>query len=56
LVYETNVKEGQQDFGGKVVWNKTNMAGNKVASGVYIVMLYSKEKSETSLTKIAIIN
>lgn len=56
LVFETNVKEGQEDFGGKVVWNKTNMAGNKVASGIYIVMLFNKETSETSMTKIAIVN
>lgn len=56
LVYETNVKEGQEDFGGKVVWNKTNLAGNKVASGVYIVLLYYKDKKETATAKIAIIN
>lgn len=56
LVYETNVKEGQEDFGGKVVWNKTNLAGNKVASGVYIVMMYYKDQKETATAKIAIIN
>ncbi len=56
LVYETNVKEGQQDFGGKVVWNKTNMAGNKVASGVYVVLMYYKDEAEVTTTKIAIIN
>ncbi len=56
LVYETNVQEGQEVKGGKVVWNKTNLAGRKVASGVYIVLLTSPDKSETSSTKIAIIN
>lgn len=56
LVYETNVKEGQQDFGGKVVWKKTNMAGNKVASGVYVVLMYYKDEAEVATTKIAIIN
>ncbi len=56
LVYETNVIEGQELNGGRVVWNKTNLAGRKVASGVYIVLLTLPDKSETSSTKIAIIN
>jgi len=56
LVHETNVVEGQELKGGKVIWNKTNLAGNKVASGVYIVMLTIPDKSETAITKIAIIN
>ena len=56
LVHETNVEEGQEIKGGKVIWNKTNLAGHKVASGVYIVLLTSPDKSETSSTKIAIIN
>ncbi len=56
LVYETNVVEGQELLGGKVVWNKTNLAGRKVASGIYIVLLTNKDKTETSSTKIAIIN
>lgn len=56
LVYETNVIEGQELQGGKVVWNKTNLAGNKVASGVYIVLLSNDDASETAITKIAIVN
>ncbi|MCK4561605.1 MAG: T9SS type A sorting domain-containing protein, partial [Flavobacteriaceae bacterium] len=56
LVHETNVEIGQEVKGGKVIWNKTNLAGHKVASGVYIVLLTSPDKSETSSTKIAIIN
>jgi len=56
LVYETNVVEGQELQGGKVVWNKTNLAGRKVASGVYIVLLSNDDASETSVTKIAIVN
>ena len=56
LVYETNVIEGQELKGGKVVWDKTNLSGRKVASGVYIVLLSLPDKSETSMTKIAIIN
>ncbi|MCK0130389.1 hypothetical protein MWU59_02640 [Flavobacteriaceae bacterium F08102] len=56
LVHETNVTEGQELKGGKVIWNKTNLAGRKVASGVYIVLLTLPDKSETAMCKIAIIN
>lgn len=56
LVHETNVVEGQELKGGKVIWDKTNLAGRKVASGIYIVLLTLPDKSETSMTKIAIIN
>lgn len=56
LVFETNVVEGQQLQGGKVVWDKTNLAGKQVASGVYIVLLSNDDATETSITKIAIIN
>ena len=56
LVYETNVKEGDQLSGGKVIWDKTNLAGKKVASGIYIVLLIDSERQNTAITKIAIIN
>jgi len=56
LVFETNVLEGQELQGGKVTWNKRNLAGNKVASGIYIVLLSNEDASETSTTKIAIVN
>jgi hypothetical protein len=56
LVYETNVVEGQELQGGKVVWNKKNLAGIRVASGVYIVLLSNDDASETTTTKIAIVN
>ncbi len=56
LVHETNVVEGIEIKGGKVIWNKTNLAGRKVASGIYIIMLTLPDKSETSITKVAIIN
>lgn len=56
LVHETNVVEGQELQGGKVVWDKTNLAGKKVASGIYIVLLANEDATETSTTKIAIIN
>jgi ligand-binding sensor domain-containing protein len=56
LVYETNVVEGQELQGGKVVWDKKNLAGNKVASGIYIVLLANDDASQTAVTKIAIVN
>ncbi|QVY64700.1 hypothetical protein [Polaribacter sp. Q13] len=56
LVYETNVVEGQELQGGKVVWDKKNLAGTKVASGIYIVLLSNDDASETGVTKIAIVN
>jgi ligand-binding sensor domain-containing protein len=56
LVYETNVVEGQEIKGGKVIWNKRNLANHKVASGVYVVLLTLQDTGETSVTKIAIIN
>ena len=56
LVYETNVVEGQQLQGGKVVWDKKNLAGRSVASGIYIVLLTNDDGSENATTKIAIVN
>ena len=56
LVHETNVKEGEALLGGKIIWDKTNLAGTKVASGIYIVLLIDSEKQQTGITKIAIIN
>ena len=56
LVYETNVEIGQELKGGKVIWNKINLRGKKVASGIYIVLLTSPDQSESASTKIAIIN
>lgn len=56
LVHETNVEIGQEAKGGKVIWDRTNLGGKKVASGVYIVLLTLPDASETASTKIAIIN
>ncbi|QMU63299.1 MAG: hypothetical protein GKR88_02740 [Flavobacteriaceae bacterium] len=56
LIYETNVVEGQQLQGGKVVWDKKNLAGKSVASGIYVVLLSNDDATETSVTKIAIVN
>lgn len=56
LVFESNTIESQSSFGGKIIWDKTNLAGQKVASGVYIVLMYNEEGEQTASTKIAIIN
>ena len=56
LVYETNILEGIEIKGGKAIWDKRNLVGRKVASGVYIIMLSLPDKSETSICKVAIIN
>ncbi|CAM1359696.1 T9SS protein PorZ precursor [Tenacibaculum xiamenense] len=56
LVFETNVVEGQQLGGGKVTWNKRNLAGTRVASGIYIVLLSNEDNTESATTKIAIVN
>lgn len=56
LVHETNVVSGQEQYGGKATWDKTNLAGNKVASGIYIVLLITDDSKETATTKIAIVN
>ena len=56
LVFETTVVEDLHLGGGRVMWNKRNLAGTKVASGIYIVLLSNKDNTETATTKIAIIN
>ncbi|MGI9526802.1 MAG: two-component regulator propeller domain-containing protein [Weeksellaceae bacterium] len=44
-----------KEAGGIVQWNQTNLKGQKVASGIYIVMLISGDGLETQTTKIAIV-
>ena len=56
LVFESNTVQEQSPYGGKIVWDKTNLAGAQVASGVYIVLLFNEANVQTSSTKIAIIN
>lgn len=56
LVYETNVGSDSGAIGGKVVWDKRNLNGSYVVSGVYIVLLSSPDATETTTTKIAIVN
>lgn len=56
LVFESNTIEELSPYGGKIVWDKTNLAGNPVASGVYIVLLYNEAGQQTSSSKIAVIN
>ncbi len=56
LVFEMNAGHGDSEFGGKVIWDKTNLSGNKVASGIYIVLISDEDGNQTATTKIAIIN
>ncbi|MGY6649398.1 type IX secretion system anionic LPS delivery protein PorZ [Wenyingzhuangia sp. IMCC45574] len=55
LVFEKNVKVTDAN-GGVVVWNKKNLSGNLVVSGVYIVLVSSPDGQENATTKIAIVN
>jgi ligand-binding sensor domain-containing protein len=49
LVYETT------SVGGQALWNGTNLWGEKVKSGVYLVFVASEDGTESGVTKIAII-
>ena len=46
LVWETN------SFGGQAVWDGRNFNGNKVATGVYLVMLATEDATRSHITKI----
>ena len=50
LVYETFAN------GGFVSWNGKDLAGNKVQSGVYLVLASNTDGSDTQITKILFIN
>lgn len=41
--------------GGIVQWNQTNLKGEKVASGIYLVLMINDDGTETATTKIAIV-
>jgi ligand-binding sensor domain-containing protein len=49
LVYETS------SVGGQAFWNGTNLWGEKVKSGVYLVFVATEDGLESGVTKIAII-
>ena len=57
LVFETNIaSNGQSEGGGKATWDKKNLRGNLVTSGIYIVLLSNADGTENTTTKIAIVN
>lgn len=65
LVEDTNIKittvSGQlvtefTSFGGQGVWDGRDMAGNRVHTGVYLVLCSSQDGSQSAVTKILFIN
>jgi hypothetical protein len=50
LVYQTRSQ------GGQAVWNGTNYKGEKVASGVYLVLIRDDENTDKLATKIVIVS
>lgn len=49
LVYQT------QSLGGQAIWNCRNSKGNRVASGIYLVLSSTENSKESVVTKIAVI-
>ncbi|MDO5655590.1 MAG: T9SS type A sorting domain-containing protein [Flavobacteriaceae bacterium] len=49
LIYKT------RSSGGIVKWNQTNLKGQKVASGIYLVLMINADGTETATAKIAIV-
>ncbi|MDR1879498.1 MAG: T9SS type A sorting domain-containing protein [Tannerellaceae bacterium] len=45
-----------KSIGGQVTWNVRNRSGNRVASGVYLVLGATENSSESVVTKIAVVN
>lgn len=56
LVLEANISNQGQAGGGKFVWDKKNLKGNSVVSGIYIVLFSNADGSENTITKVAIVN
>lgn len=56
LVYEATILDNGQSEGGKFVWNKKNLRGSLVASGIYIVLFSNADGTENTTTKVAIVN
>ena len=50
LIFETTSE------GGQAVWNRRSLSGYRASSGVYIVFAVSKDGTDTTITKILIVN
>ncbi|TAJ15247.1 T9SS C-terminal target domain-containing protein [Marinilabiliaceae bacterium JC017] len=50
LVYETT------SLGGQATWNRNNLWGEKVKTGVYLVFIATEDGSESVATKILVVN
>ena len=44
-----------QSLGGQAIWNCRNSKGNRVASGIYLVLSSTENSKESVVTKIAVI-
>jgi hypothetical protein len=51
-----NIVFNTRALGNQAVWNGKTYAGKKVKTGVYIVLVASDDGSETSVSKILVIN
>jgi hypothetical protein len=50
LVYQT------RSIGGQAIWNGRNYQGNKIASGVYLVVVRDDSGEEKIVTKVVIVS
>ena len=50
IVYSTQAK------GGQAIWNAKDFNGNRVKTGVYIVFITNEDGTETTVTKIMVLN
>ena len=50
-----NLIHKTRSSGGIVKWDQTNLKGQKVASGIYLVLMINSDGMETATAKIAIV-
>ena len=55
LIYETQNQTFETGGSGSVLWDTKSFSGNKVSSGVYLILITDAEGSETNVEKLLII-
>ena len=55
LVYETQNADFETGGSGSVLWDTKSFNGNKVSSGVYLILITDAEGMETSIEKLLIV-